>query len=586
MLKVRVLDEHIANQIAAGEVVERPASVVKELVENAIDANSTRIDIIVEEAGLSSIRVKDNGTGIQPEDMKTAFARHATSKIVQGRDLFHITTLGFRGEALPSIAAVSKVEMVSCHNQDGKGKKITIEGGKLLSEQYTAAPRGTDIIVKQLFYNTPARLKYMKTVQTELSNICEVIYRMALSHPQISFTFHHHDHPLLKTLGNGQLLQVVAAIYGTTAAKAMLPLESDSLDYRIQGLISRPEWTRANRHGISTIVNGRYIRSYSLNQAVIKAYHTLVPIHRYPLIVMHLHMHPSLVDVNVHPAKLEVRFSKEVELLELVEKQIHSVLSHQVLIPQPERLTSSKTSKPSMIQQTSLIYSTSTGRKGSALEVNEQPTLSYDSPQTKQMEHASVQIPPFPELHYVGQHHGTYIIAQNEDGLYLIDQHAAHERVNYEFYYEKFANHRAAFQQLLLPLTLEFTPHEAEKLQSRLHWLEQAGVYVDYFGGQTFRVHAYPDWFQSTNARHIVEEMCQWVIHEKKIDPGKFREKSAILCACKASIKANQKISEREAKQLLGQLALCKQPYTCPHGRPIIVSFSTYELQKWFKRIM
>ncbi|OMD76237.1 DNA mismatch repair endonuclease MutL [Paenibacillus odorifer] len=661
MAKIHILDEHIANQIAAGEVVERPASVVKELVENAIDAGSTRIEVSVEEGGLQSIRVKDNGSGIDPEDCETAFYRHATSKILNGRDLFQITSLGFRGEALPSIAAVSKVSLLTATADDGKGRLVDIEGGNLIRNEDAPSGRGSDLAVRELFFNTPARLKYMKSIQTELGHISDAMYRMALAHPGISFTLHHNGNQLLHTLGNGDLLQVIAAVYGTNAAKAMLPITAEDLDYRISGYISRPEWTRSNRNAITTIVGGRYIRSNGLNAAIMRAYHTLLPINRYPLLVLELDMHPSLVDVNVHPAKLEVRFSKENELYTFVEQEIRKILLGQSLIPRPSKETIGPKGSSSFIQEQfafskgAVPTSSSNGdekdtaptgsasflsglqssnpdrnsrdfskdgqadhqvarevapaygsgypsssSQGRQTNANTSYSNSYRPQETSmaQKQLPSVEklwappqqeepgLPAFPELNYIGQHHGTYIIAQNDGGLYLIDQHAAHERINYEYFYEKFGRPEDASQELLLPITLEFTPSESRQLSERLHWFQQAGVYLEHFGGQTFLVRSLPYWFPEGDEKAVVEEMAEWVLSERMIDLAKLREKSSILCSCKASIKANHKLTEQEVEALLSRLAECKQPYTCPHGRPIVISFSSYDLEKLFKRVM
>lgn len=678
MAKIAILDEHIANQIAAGEVVERPASVVKELVENAIDAGSTKIEVAVEEGGLQLIRVTDNGSGIEPEDCETAFYRHATSKITSGRDLFQIRSLGFRGEALPSIAAVAKVRLVSSSDDTGLGRVIEIEGGSLKLNEDIAAPQGTDISVKELFYNTPARLKYMKTIQTELGHISDVMYRQALAHPEIAFTLRHNGNTLLQSPGGGDLLQVIAAIYGVNASKGMVPIEAEDLDYRITGFIGRPDLARSNRGGMSTIVNGRYIRNPGLHQAILRAYHTLLPINRYPLVVLMLEMHPSLVDVNVHPAKLEVRFSKEPELNGFVENSVRAVLSGQVLIPQVVRQTIGKGPNRSVIQeqfhfpappvgaeegasaagQTAAAAESARsavpdrGRGGApaggapmggapqrsaaafdapaaaegltlrergaagagtygaapspakpqgglgqtgaaaygggaaerqplpAARLQEMPEALYGSPE------AAPELPAFPELSLIGQHHGTYLIAQNDQGLYLIDQHAAHERVNYEYYYEKFGRPADASQELLIPITLEFTPSDSAKLQERLHWFEQVGVVLEHFGGGTFRVVAHPYWFPQGEEAGIIGEMAEWVLSERAIDLAKLREASSTMVSCKASIKANQKLTPEEANTLIRRLAACKQPYTCPHGRPIIVSFSTYDLEKLFKRVM
>ncbi|SEM08991.1 DNA mismatch repair protein MutL [Paenibacillus sp. cl141a] len=655
---IRILDEHIANQIAAGEVVERPASVVKELVENAIDAGSTKIDVSVEEGGLDSIRVTDNGAGIDPEDCETAFYRHATSKIAEGRDLFQITSLGFRGEALPSIAAVSKVRLVTSNAQDGRGRKIEIEGGHLRVNEETAAPRGTDFLVKELFYNTPARLKYMKTIQTELGHISDYMYRLALSRPDIAFTLRHNGNSLLQTLGNGDALQVIAAVYGTQSAKAMLPFEAENMDYTLSGYISRPDYTRANRNGMSLIINGRYVRNYGLMQAILRGYHTLLPINRFPLVVIQLSMHPSLIDVNVHPSKLEVRFSKEQELFAFVEEEVRKVLQQEILIPRPAKQNIGKSDNAYIQEQ--LSFPQAEGYAGAARGGQDQDreipgsgdrsaggntplptppaawpdkqslapspsgiTRSYGdvtagSAAASQMRETAAsssyrsdyrnearsrgnvvtkewlqavsgpapEIPPFPELTLIGQHHGTYLIAQNDTGLYLIDQHAAHERINYEYYYEQFGNPADASQELLLPITLEFTPSESEKVKERLHWFEKVGVYMEFFGGHTFLVRSHPFWFPKGEEKAIIEEMAEWVLNERNIDIAKLRETSSIMCSCKASIKANQKLTEQEAMTLIQRLGACRQPYTCPHGRPIVVSFSAYDLEKMFKRVM
>jgi DNA mismatch repair protein MutL len=659
MGKIQLLSEHIANQIAAGEVVERPSSVVKELVENSVDAGSTRIDVNIEEGGLQLIRVSDNGSGMETDDCELAFQRHATSKISISKDLFSIRTLGFRGEALPSIASVSKLDCVTSSSDNGLGRKVMIEGGKIRSAEETAASRGTEVTVKDLFYNTPARLKYMKTIQTELGHISDYIYRLALAHPQIAFSLKHNGNLLLQTLGNGDLLQVIAAIYGTAVGKQMLPIQSESLDYTISGYIAKPEMTRANRGGISTIVNGRYVRNFALNQALLQGYHTLLPINRFPVAVLLITMDPALVDVNVHPSKLEVRFSKESELTALIESEVKRILGKQVLIPQggkpsatikeavvqeqmelvrstdptlqpdaarssgsPAYTASNHTSNPTNRPAPSLWkeevapyrpantagepYSRTPATSRSGTNNAPSSSASYDNLQAKPSfqqqkqatesflnflpsttEETAPKLPEFPKLSPIGQMHGTYLVAQNNEGLFLIDQHAAHERINYEYYFERFGNPEEASQELLVPITLEFTPSEAGVIGERLVLFEQAGVYLESFGGNTFLVRAHPHWFPSGEEKAIIEEMCEWILSEKKgVDIAKLREKAAIMCSCKASIKANQGLSVMEMEALLDRLGSCRNPYTCPHGRPIVVSFSTYELEKMFKRVM
>ncbi|WP_409346868.1 DNA mismatch repair endonuclease MutL [Paenibacillus sp. MBLB4367] len=682
MGSIRILDDHIANQIAAGEVVERPSSVVKELVENAIDAGSSRIDVSLEEGGLQLIRVTDNGSGIAGDDLQTAFLRHATSKIVSGKDLFHIRTLGFRGEALPSIAAVSKVECATATDTGGLGRRLVIEGGTVVSFEDAASSRGTDILIKELFYNTPARLKYMKTIQTELGHVSDYIYRLAMAHPGIAFTLKHNGNTLLQTLGNGDLLQVVAAVYGTALAKQMVPVSGESLDYAVIGYVSKPELTRANRSAVSTFINGRYVKNYVLANAVMNAFHTLLPINRFPAAALHLTMDPSLLDVNVHPAKLEVRFSKEAELMQCVEQAVREALGRHVLIPKGGKTAAPKTA---VIQERMELYRPSAAEAapqpaapaaspdikvpgsagdldaglaairpaapsggGSAARVSyaaptAQPAprefaAAGDSPAPARAESAAAAVPPaampqryaasgggsgrapqpaprvqlpegaymaiggvsaepverpaptlpaFPQLAPIGQLHGTYLVAQNEDGLYLIDQHAAHERINFEHYYELFGRPVEVSQELLVPITLDFTPAEAEQMKTRLSMFEQVGVFIEHFGGNTFIVRAYPHWLPAGEEKDVLEEMAEWVLSEKKtIDLARLREKSSALCSCKASIKANQSQSLLEMEALLDRLAACRNPYTCPHGRPIVVSFSSYELEKMFKRVM
>lgn len=644
---IRPLDEHLANQIAAGEVVERPASVLKELIENAVDAGATRIDVSAEEGGLALLRIADDGTGIEADDMLVAFQRHATSKIATGKDLFQISTLGFRGEALPSIAAVAKVKCASATDNSGLGRCIEIEGGSLVADKEINAPKGTEMVVRDLFFNTPARLKYMKTVQTELGHLSDVVYRQALARPDIAFAFTHNGNLLLRTPGNGDLRQVVAAIYGTASAKATIALNAEHPDYALTGVTALPSETRANRNAVTVLVNGRYVRSQAVMQPLLQAYHTLLPLHRYPLAVLSLTMHPTLVDVNVHPAKLEVRFSKENELRAFVEQSVKEALGGKSHIPSGANTRAAK--QPSWVQEQIRFqlppsedvseigevnaketsdfkreaaatvetpisrnsrvseqkpgYGTSSFSGGNYAKPSAPSPSSYATRPLHPTQQPPVQIPDkvweaafavpplkqqapaFPELSWIGQLHGTYIVAQNENGLYLIDQHAAHERIHYEYYYDKFGRPEEASQELLLPVTLEFAPDECIALRGRLAAFESAGVYLEDFGGNTFMIRAVPHWFPDGDEAAVVREMAEWVLKEKSIDLKALREKAAILCSCKASIKANQAQTREAGERLLERLSACRQPYTCPHGRPIVVSFSTYELEKMFKRV-
>jgi DNA mismatch repair protein MutL len=667
---IRVLDSHVADRIAAGEVVERPASVVKELVENAVDAGASQVDVTAEDGGLSFLRVTDNGCGMDRDDLRLAFFRHATSKIRTGKDLFHIRTLGFRGEALASIAAVSRVTCVTSDREDGLGWRIVLEGGNEQSFAEKAAPRGTDFTVRDLFYNTPARLKYMKTVQTEMSHISDFMYRLALSRPDIAFSLTHNGNALLRTAGSGDLLQVIAAVYGRESARQMVRVEAEDPDYTLSGWIGKPELSRSGRQAMTVVVNGRYIRHFGLSKAIQEAYHTLLPIHRYPMVVLHLTMDPSLVDVNVHPAKLEVRFSKEQELYRFVVTNLRNALRELTLIPE-QRAKQQPVVRERIVQERMPLYDagrmpapapadresgTPAGRRDDQAErrtehdengtdsgaghmngrVPESPTpvarvresaspergrlseggtarpvprpasaaglrgSGTPAPQHRLPADRAVRLyeppeghdttgaaPVFPELHPIGQAHGTYIVAQNEEGLYLIDQHAAHERINYERFLALFGNPAGASQELLVPLTLDFTPAEAKLIERRLGVFAQAGVMLEPFGGSSFIVRSCPHWFPKGEEREIIMEMAEWMLSEQEtIDIAKLREKSAILCACRRSTKANESLSVAEMESLISRLSQCASPFTCPHGRPIIVRFTKYELEKMFKRVM
>jgi DNA mismatch repair protein MutL len=611
MGKIIQLDDSLANKIAAGEVVERPASVVKELVENAIDAGSTVIEIEIEEAGLSKIRITDNGDGIEESDVLAAFQRHATSKIKNENDLFRIRTLGFRGEALPSIASVSRLEMKTSTGFEA-GTLIRIEGGKIDVLEKASSRKGTDIIVSDLFYNTPARLKYMKTIHTELGNITDVVNRIALSHPEISFRLIHNERKLLHTNGNGDVRQVLASIYGMSIVKMMVPIQVESLDFKVSGYISLPEVTRASRNYISTMINGRFIKNYSLARAIQDGYHTLLPIGRYPVVLINIEMDPILVDVNVHPSKMEVRLSKEQELNELVTSAIQASFKSKTLIPsgvaspvKPER---PKAEQTSMIleERTRPIREDKALISLSSIEV---PPVSVDSYSEILEEKMELEVeavveetvleteseknevevstkPRVPMLYPIGQMHGTYILAQNELGLYIIDQHAAQERLNYEYFREKVGQVYNELQEMLVPLTFEYSTNEYLKIVEYQKELEEVGVFFEEFGHNSFIIRAHPQWFPIGMEKEIIEEMIEQVLEMKKVDVKKLREEAAIMMSCKASIKANHHLRMEEIQALLNDLRNSSDPFTCPHGRPIIIHYSTYEMEKLFKRVM
>ncbi|ABS22656.1 DNA mismatch repair endonuclease MutL [Bacillus cytotoxicus] len=649
MGKIRKLDEQLSNLIAAGEVVERPASVVKELVENSIDANSTSIEIHLEEAGLSKIRIIDNGDGIAEEDCIVAFERHATSKIKDENDLFRIRTLGFRGEALPSIASVSELELVTSTG-DAPGTHLIIKGGEIIKQEKTASRKGTDITVQNLFFNTPARLKYMKTIHTELGNITDIVYRIAMSHPEVSLKLFHNTKKLLHTSGNGDVRQVLAAIYSIQVAKKLIPIEAESLDFTIRGYVTLPEVTRASRNYMSTIVNGRYVRNYVLMKAIQQGYHTLLPVGRYPIGFLSIEMDPMLVDVNVHPAKLEVRFSKEQELLQFIEQTLQDAFKKVQLIPDAGVTTKKKTkdesvqeqfhfehTKPKEPSMPNIVLPTgmdeaqeeeSAEKPSVAPQLWQQPKQEWQPPQSLVREEESWQSTSkplieekaahneqewdhheeefeleeldelqnieeiemngndLPPLYPIGQMHGTYIFAQNDKGLYMIDQHAAQERINYEYFRDKVGQVTQEVQELLVPYRIDLSLNEFLRVEEQLEELKKVGLFLEQFGHQSFIVRSHPIWFPKGKETEIIDEMMQQVVKLKKVDIKKLREEAAIMMSCKASIKANQYLTNDQIFALLEELRTTSNPYTCPHGRPIIIHHSTYELEKMFKRVM
>ena len=607
-MKIQTMPDVLANKIAAGEVVERPASVVKELVENSIDAGSTIVKIEIEEAGLRKIKITDNGFGMDKEDVERAFLRHATSKIRSENDLFHVRTLGFRGEALASIAAVSQLTIKTSTGNEA-GALLTIDGGRVTNRDRSDARQGTEMTVEHLFYNTPARLKHMKTIHTELGHITDVINRLSLSHPKIRFELYHNDKQLFQSNGRGDLIQIIAQIYGVSVAKKMLKVDYKTLDYKITGYISKPEVTRSNRSFMSIIINGRFIRNIPLNHAILKGYHTLLPIGRSPIVILQIEMDPILVDVNVHPAKLEVRFSKEKELYQAIETVIKEAFRKETLIPdatvkkaqqmktEQEHFQFEHEKKTPSIDPTKM---TTVRDKPSAFDRFEaevsRSTEAYEEKQTYELDESventqeiTAQAQPkkrVPVMYPIGQHHGTYIVAENEDGLYMIDQHAAQERIKYEFFRDKIGQVERDRQQLLLPLQFDFSKQEALMLEQYQEELEEVGLFFEHFGQSTYLVRSHPTWFPTGLEEAIIRDMVDQIIRDGKINLNKLREEAAILMACKRSIKANHHLNNDEMFQLLEELRTTEDPFTCPHGRPIIIHFSSYEMEKLFKRVM
>ncbi|GIO26232.1 DNA mismatch repair endonuclease MutL [Ornithinibacillus bavariensis] len=619
-MKIFQMPDALANKIAAGEVVERPASVVKELVENSIDAGSTWIKIDIEEAGLQEIKITDNGEGMAEEDVENAFLRHATSKIRNEQDLFHVQTLGFRGEALASIASVSRLTIKTSQG-DGAGTFLSLEGGIVTERGRSDARKGTEITVSDLFYNTPARLKYMKTIHTELGHITDLLNRLALSHPEVRFEATHNGKPLFKTPGTGDILQVIAQVYGMGVARKMLKVEKETLDFKIYGYIAKPEITRASRSYISIILNGRYIKSIPLNQAILRGYHTLLPIGRSPIVVLSIQMDPILVDVNVHPTKLEARFSKDKELFALVEEMIRESFRQTRLIPEiegkrmekpkqsiqhtmdfgkSEQFSRETMSVPNTYYQQPIIDS-QVNDNTIGIQLEDAPKEIQNTADSMLIEDYTKNINDIPSVHEeaivtdnervpmmypIGQLQGTYILAQNENGFYMIDQHAAQERIKYEFFKKKLGQTTNEVQELLIPLTFEFSKQESIFIEHYKDSLEKVGLFFESFGNQTYIIRAHPNWFPKGFEEEVIREMIEQIMEGEKIDIESIREEAAILMSCKRSIKANHYLNNDDMFRLLEDLRKTTDPFTCPHGRPIIIHFSTYELEKMFKRVM
>ncbi|MBB5178866.1 DNA mismatch repair protein MutL [Planomicrobium koreense] len=611
---IQLMDEPLSNKIAAGEVVERPASVVKELVENAIDAGGTAIEVLLIEAGLTSIQIIDNGAGMDAEDALLSFSRHATSKITNEHDLFRIRTLGFRGEALASIASVSKVTL---HTSDGiSGTFVQLEGGRLVEHRPGSLRKGTDIRIDQLFFNTPARLKYLKTLQTELGHSIDLMNRFALSYPGVAFKLVHEGKTVLQTSGSGEIKRVISDIYGVSIAKKMIPFEGETQDYKVSGYASLPEITRANKNYISLFVNGRWVKHYAIANTVHKAYHTFLPLERQPIVILNIQGDPYLTDVNVHPAKQQIRLSKEKELMDLVHATIRQAISSAVRAPVIEQPKAVKQAPTKQLDLWKTSYTVKEPIEQPAHDFpctmekpKEQPAMQQGEPaRNESAQQASTAYrpepypepiaepadfeepetgPQFPELEVVGQIHGTYIVAQSSDGFYLVDQHAAQERIKYEFFREKVGDIDSSERQaLLLPLTFHYSRDEALRLKDALAVMAESGVFMEEFGDTSFIVREHPTWFPKGFEQEIIEEIIEQVLDDRKVDVKKIREEAAIMMSCKRSIKANHYLQKHEMERLLADLKNAEQPFTCPHGRPVIVHFKTYDVEKMFKRVM
>ena len=689
MGKINILSAELSNKIAAGEVVERPASVVKELVENSLDAGSTNIKIIIKEFGIEQIRIIDNGSGISNDDLERAFLRHATSKIREDYDLFHIKTLGFRGEALASISSVSRVTIKSCAGE-AQGKMLVLEAGKVISEEYYAPIKGTDLSVENLFYNTPARLKYLRNAHTEQANITNVIYKFALSYPNVSFELHVDDKITFKTHGDGDVHKILSKIYNMSVARNMISFSGNNDDYKVYGYISVPDETRASKNYINIFINGRYIRNYIIQNSIIDAYGTLLMKNRYPLCVINIDMDPILLDVNVHPTKQEVRLSKEAELISLIKGVISERLANYTYIPQGMNNVLTKKEKANIekfnfLDELDNKFGMQTEENNTFLfnkgqneanfvkeddidfgedndihklqeELNSNneshirrqqteisgmesslPDLSYtarprenytkygDKPTKKEIENfmnfskreeigeatkeevsntivkdnshfdeiknlkivqdESMEVKTLPDLKVLAQIFKTYILSEADNKLYLIDQHAAAERYNYEKLQRDFIDRKNYKKQMLIPMTFDFSIEEAAEIRNNFEKFTELGIDFEEFGDNSYVVREFPGWIEE-DEEEMIKIIVEKVLNNNKITFNELRNDAIAMASCKMSIKANQILSEVEMNKVISDLYKCKNPFTCPHGRPIITKMEKKDLEKMFKRIV
>ena len=579
-MKIRVMDELLANKIAAGEVVEKCASVVKELVENAIDAGSTHIKINLEDGGIKKIEVIDDGSGMDRDDAKLAFARHATSKIYKDDDLYFIETLGFRGEALASIASVSEVNMLTCSGE--VGTHVHIKGGLMDIVEDAQARIGTTITITNLFYNTPARLKYLKSEVTEANNCIRYIEKLALSKPDIAFTLTNNDRVVVKSSGSGNLLKCIHEIYGLNTSSNMLEIASSSDDFEISGFVSKPSVLKKNRNHLNTIVNGRVVRNNEINRAINDAYNTYKHEGFYPVVVINIDTDPTLVDPNIHPTKQDIKISKIENLEKLLYNTIKKALYDNLLVPNALVDESLNAVKSNFDEYKYVVEeNTNTTIIQTKLDFAPPRDEEKDISIEKNTELKTLNLYP------IGQVHGTYIIAEDEDSMYILDQHAAHERVNYEMIKKKFHDSEVTITEMLVPLSIELSTSDFNTFMENKSVLDELGFKIEEFGINTIVIKAHPTWltknFEGDNLKSIIDLV---ITSGKNFNKDRFLDSLAKMVSCKMSVKANEHLSFEEMDKLLKDLVKCDNPYNCCHGRPSIMRFSSYDLEKMFKRVI
>ncbi|MBS6768723.1 MAG: DNA mismatch repair endonuclease MutL [[Eubacterium] rectale] len=643
MPNIAILNQETIDKIAAGEVVERPCSVVKELVENAIDAGSTAITVEIKEGGISFIRITDNGCGIEREQVAVAFYRHSTSKIRSAEDLLTVKSLGFRGEALSSISAVARVELITKTYDELTGTRYVIEGSKELSNEEIGAPDGTTFIVKDLFYNVPARRKFLKTAQTEGSYISDMVEKLALSHPDISFKFINNNQTKLHTSGNGNRKDIIYHIFGREISSSLLEVKHECEYFKVEGFIGKPVITRGNRNYENYFINGRYVKSNILSRAIEEAYKSFLMQHQYPFTVLYFTFFSEL-DVNVHPTKMELRFDNNNEIYVELCDTIYAILSHKEMIPEvpvdstpapkkivheykepiPEPFEKRRINEVRAAESRS-VYGQSVTSAAKAPAVNEQLTDNTSKMQTAKASASALvagtgnSVEPKPEtstayepaqvvtgtqqtlgdydkvfltesakkqFSIIGQLFKTYWLIEFEDKLYIIDQHAAHEKVLYEKTMARLANKDFTSQRISPPIVMTLDARECEMLEKYRPQIEQFGYEVEHFGGKEYMISAIPDNLFNIDMKDLFIEMLDDFSNATgRQTPDIITEKVASM-SCKAAVKGNDKLTLPEINKLIDELLSLDNPYNCPHGRPTIISMSKYEIEKKFKRIV
>lgn len=594
--KIQIMSEELANLIAAGEVVERPASVVKELVENSVDAGATKIKVELIDCGLKKITVLDNGSGMDKEEIPLALIPHATSKIQNVDDLFKITTLGFRGEALPSIASVSSMRITS--STDGKeGYYYLYKSGKQSENGYASLPKGTMIEVENLFYNTPARLKHLGSTYQELSNISDYLYKSALSHPDISFTLVNNGKTLFKTNGDNNIIDIMAESYGNNIRNTLISFKGENGLYKINGYTTNNEIFRSNRSGITIIVNGRVIRNLNLIYAVSDAYQTILTTGKHPITTLFIDTDPTLIDVNVHPSKLEIRMTDELELKKLITNSISLAIKEQELLKYKKEETIKELdeeiyeipTKDDEEDLWSLFEEDEIKKDEEVIIQTPENKVEEQKPEIKEFNQIKFQTQNrsfFKNLHFIGRYNETYLLLEDESILYLLDQHAAMERIMYERISNSFIDNNEGCYDLLIPLTIEFSLKEKLLIMENKDKLSSLGITIDEFGNNVIIVRSIPLWIPNGNELEFIHDIIQHLIINEPINKSIMYDSLAKKLSCKQSIKAQMHIREDEVKTLLQDLDKCEMPYTCPHGRPTMIKFTKYEIEKLFKRVI